>query len=116
VLLSWGNWNGKAEQTINLAPLKPNLVTTIIEIVAMNLKCSKCGSLKIIPLVGMIDQGQASDGTLKALVAYTNPEAWVFKGAVYAKLKAHICGGCGYTELIAEDAAALYDAYQKAKS
>ena len=82
----------------------------------MNPKCSKCGSERAIPLVGMMDQGQYSDGTLKALVAYTNPEAWVFKGAVYAKLKANICGECGYTELIAEDPAALYDAYVKAKS
>ena len=81
----------------------------------MNLKCSKCGSEKIIPLASMIDQGQASDGTLKALVGYTNPEAWVFKGAVYTKMKANICGECGYTELIAEDAAALYAAYRKAK-
>jgi hypothetical protein len=82
----------------------------------MNLKCSKCGSGKIIPLVGMMDQGESSDGTLKALVGYTNPEAWVFKGAVYAKMKANICGECGYTELIAEGAAALYEAYRKAKS
>jgi hypothetical protein len=46
-------------------------------------------------------------------VGYTNPEAWVFKGAVYAKLKANICGECGYTELVAEEPAALYDAYLK---
>jgi ribosomal protein S27AE len=77
----------------------------------MNLKCSKCGSGKIIPLAGMLDQGQHSDGELKAHVGYTNPEAWMFKGAVYAKLKANICGECGYTELIAEDPASLYDAY-----
>jgi hypothetical protein len=82
----------------------------------MNSKCSKCGSEKVIPLVGMMDQGQYSDGTLKALVGYSNPEAWVFKGAVCAKLKANICGECGYTELIAEDPAALYDAYLKVKS
>jgi predicted nucleic-acid-binding Zn-ribbon protein len=81
----------------------------------MNPKCIKCGSDKIIPLVSMIDQGQASDGTLKALVAYSNPEAWVFKGAVYATMNANICGECGYTELIAEDPAALYDAYLKTK-
>ena len=77
----------------------------------MNVKCSKCGSSKIIPLADMVDQGQYSDGTLKARVGYTNPEAWVFKGAVYAKLKANICGECGYTELVAEEPAALYDAY-----
>jgi len=81
----------------------------------MNLKCSKCGSAKIIPLVGMIDQGQYSDGTLQARVGYTNPEAWVFKGAVYARLKANICGECGYTELVAEKPAALYDAYLQCK-
>ncbi len=82
----------------------------------MNPKCSKCGSEKIIPLATMVDQGEYSDGRLKAVVAYTNPEAWVFKGAVYAKLRANICGQCGYTELIAENAAGLYDAYLKAKS
>ena len=69
----------------------------------MNLKCSKCDSAKVIPLIGIIDQGQASDGTLKARVGYTNPEAWVFKGSVYARLKANICGECGHTELVAED-------------
>ena len=78
--------------------------------------CGKCGSNKIIPLAGMVDQGQNSDGKLKAIVGYTNPEAWVFKGAIFAKLKANICGHCGYTELVAEDPAALYEAYVKASS
>lgn len=81
----------------------------------MNLKCGKCGSEKIIPLAGMVDQGQGPDGTLKALVGYTNPEAWVFKGPIYATMKANICGECGYTELIAENPAALYEEYLKAK-
>lgn len=82
----------------------------------MDPKCGKCGSDKIIPLASMVDQGQYSDGSLKAIVAYTNPEAWVFKGAVYARLKANICGQCGHTELIAENAAELYESYLKAKS
>ena len=34
----------------------------------------------------------------------------------YAKVNSNICGECGYTELIAEDPAALYEAYLKAKS
>jgi ribosomal protein S27AE len=93
------------------APLTSVVGPAQYDIATMNLKCSKCGSSKIIPLAGMIDQGQYSDGTLKARVGYTNPEAWVFKGAVYAKLKANICGECGYTELVAEEPAALYDAY-----
>jgi hypothetical protein len=82
----------------------------------MNPKCIKCGSERIIPLVSMIDQCQYSGGTLKARIGYTNPEVCVFKGAVYAKISANICGECGYTELMAEDSAALYDPYLKAKS
>lgn len=82
----------------------------------MSAKCGKCGSAKTIPLVGVMDQGQHSDGRLKAHVGYTNPEAWLFKGPIYAKLRATICGECGYTELTAEDPAALYDAYLAARS
>ena len=82
----------------------------------MNPTCVKCGSNKIIPLVSVIDLDEHSAGPLKALVGYTNPEAWVFKGAVYAKLKANICGNCGHTELVAEDPGALYEAYLKATS
>ena len=82
----------------------------------MGERCGKCGSGKVIPLVGVMDQGQHSDGRLQALVGYSNPEAWVFKGAVYARLSATNCGECGYTELTAEDPAALYEAYLAAKS
>lgn len=79
-------------------------------------QCGKCGSAKAIPLVGVMDQGQGSDGRLKTCVGYTNPEAWIFKGAVYAKLSATICGACGYTELTAENPGELYEAYLAAKS
>jgi hypothetical protein len=79
----------------------------------MELRCAKCGSEKIIPLVSIEDQGRYSDGTLRAVVGYSNPEAWVFKGTVYARLQASICGECGHTELTAQDPAALYAAYLK---
>ena len=82
----------------------------------MNERCRKCDSAKIIPLVGMMDQGQYSDGRLKAHVGYTNPEAWLFKGPVYAQLRATICGECGYTELTAENPGVLYEAYLAAKA
>lgn len=82
----------------------------------MDAQCAKCGSEKIIPLVSVMDQGQYSDGSLKAQVGYTNPEAWLFKGAIYARLRATICGACGHTELTAENPAALYEAYLKAQS
>src|SRR5262249_12624789 len=76
----------------------------------MDLKCTKCGSAKVIPLTGVADQGQYSDGALKAYVS-TNPDAWLFKGPVYAKLQARICGECGLTELYAENPQEIYKAY-----
>jgi hypothetical protein len=82
----------------------------------MDTKCAKCGSEKIIPPVTIMDQGENSDGKLKAHVGYTNPEAWLFKGAVYAKLQATICGECGHTEVTAENPAALYKAYLRTQS
>lgn len=53
--------------------------------------CGKCGSGKIIPLVRV--------------------DALAFKGRVNAKIKANICGECGYTELVAKNPAELYEAY-----
>jgi predicted nucleic-acid-binding Zn-ribbon protein len=82
----------------------------------MDARCTKCGSGKVIPLVDIQDQGQYSDGSLRAWVGFTNPEAWMFKGSVYARLRATICGQCGYTELTAADPAALYEAYLKTRS
>src|SRR5687767_12383544 len=81
----------------------------------MDLKCAKCGSETLDPLVGIKDQGDNSDGTLRAFIGYTDPEAWVFKGPVYARLKVRICGECGFTELFAENPSEIYEAYLKTK-
>lgn len=59
------------------------------------------------------DQGQYSDGQLKAQVGFLHPEAAIFRGRTYAKLRANICGQCGYTELFADDPALLYEAYTR---
>jgi hypothetical protein len=75
-----------------------------------NLKCNRCGSTKMVPITGVADQGQYSDGSLKAVV-YSNPDAWLFKGPVYARLYARICGECGFTELFAENPQEIYEAY-----
>lgn len=78
--------------------------------------CSKCGSDKTIPFASVLDQGQYSDGKLKAHVGFTNPEAWLFKGPVYATLRATICGQCGHTELTAENPDHLYKMYLASQS
>lgn len=83
----------------------------------MDMQCAKCGSPKIIPMVGIKDQGEHSDGSLTTqAVGYTNPDAWIFKGPIATRLHATICGECGYTELMAENPAALYEAFIKATS
>jgi len=79
----------------------------------MNLKCKNCASEKIMANVPVLDQGQQSDGYLKALVGVEKPEAILFKKPIYATLRANICSVCGHTELFAEDAAKLYEAYLK---
>jgi hypothetical protein len=80
----------------------------------MQSHCAKCNSEKLIPLTNVLDQGQHSTGRLTALLGFTNPDAWVFKGPVFAKLSALICGECGYTELYAEHPKELYQAYLQA--
>jgi hypothetical protein len=83
----------------------------------METQCAKCGSPKIIPMVGIKDQGQHSDGSLTTqAVGYTNPDAWIFKGPIATRLHATICGECGHTELTAENPAALYEAFIKASA
>lgn len=78
--------------------------------------CMKCGSDKIIPLAQMLDRGEGSTGKLEAFVGYSNPEAWVFKGTITARMKANICGQCGHTELVADNPAALYQEYMRGKA
>lgn len=82
----------------------------------MSTRCMKCGSDRVIPKVQIVDQGQHSDGSLKAHLGYTNPENWIFKGPIFAGLLATICGQCGHVELTAAgDPGALYESYLKVK-
>ena len=82
----------------------------------MDSSCMKCRSTRLIPLQGLVDQGQHSDGHLKAIVTYTRPGAWFRKGPIFAQLKATICGECGHTELTAVDPAALYRSWIEHRS
>ena len=73
--------------------------------------CVKCGSRKVIPDAELLDQGQYSDGTLKAKYE-RNPSAIFRKGRSVSSLMARVCARCGYIELYADDPAALYEAYR----
>ena len=66
---------------------------------------------KVIPDAEILDQGQASDGTLKAKYE-RNPTSFFFKGRASTRLLARICVQCGYTELFAEHPEVLDEAYR----
>lgn len=76
------------------------------------MECTKCGSVRVMPDVQIFDQGQYSDGHLKARID-TKPEALMFKGTITSPLRGHVCGDCGYVELFVENPAALYEAWLK---
>ena len=72
--------------------------------------CAKCGSERVIPSVGIVDQGQYSDGGLKAEII-GNPCALFFRNQMFGKIRADICGQCGHLELRVENPEDLYEHY-----
>lgn len=82
---------------------------------AMSDSCPRCQSTNLIKRVPIVDQGQYSDGQLKAHVADRKPDAFVFKNSVFAKLRVTICGECGHAELSAMNPKSLYAAWLKSQ-
>jgi predicted nucleic-acid-binding Zn-ribbon protein len=88
------------------------MVTAIREEVTMKSECPKCGSEKIMlnvsfetgmsPYVGIVVFGKS-----------TSPFSFPDKRA---EVKAHVCSGCGFTELYASPSklSKLWDAYVSA--
>jgi hypothetical protein len=76
--------------------------------------CPKCNSVDMMPNVSVLDNAGASghSNNVRAVVVQ-NPDAWMFTGEVRTCLKAWICGSYGYTELYANNPAALLAAYRK---
>ncbi len=77
-------------------------------------ECSRCGSSRIIPGVTIVDQGEGSDGKLKA-VLFGSPQAVIFKDRLYAEIKGDICGHCGHVELRVTNPGELYEHYQQSR-
>ena len=61
----------------------------------------------------VLDQGMLSDGHLQVVV-YGATKALIFKDRVYGRLRAWICGSCGYTELRVQNPGELYLKYLQA--
>jgi hypothetical protein len=78
----------------------------------LDVTCARCGSSKIIPRARVIDHGHANlDFSNLHVSVERNPTALFFTGAEKVETFARICGECGFTELFADDPAALYEAY-----
>ncbi len=74
--------------------------------------CARCGSSRIIPRARVIDRGDYnSDAGSQRVSVARDPTALFFTGEEKVETSARICGECGFTELFAEDPAALYEAY-----
>jgi hypothetical protein len=74
------------------------------------LRCTTCGSTKVVPNVAVMDQGKYSSGNLQ-LVVYGSPEALIFKDSRWGEITADICGECGRVQLRVVNAKELYDHY-----
>jgi hypothetical protein len=77
-------------------------------------ECSRCGSSKLIPNAIIQDQGQGSQGTLRAYVD-ADPGALIFKDRRYSEVFAQICAECGHVELKARSPRDLYNHYLQSK-
>jgi predicted nucleic-acid-binding Zn-ribbon protein len=79
--------------------------------------CERCGSTRIIPRARVIDRGEGNHPTGSVQVGVERkPDALFFTAEERVNTFARICGECGFTELFAEDPAALYDAYLVARA
>ncbi|WP_339911211.1 hypothetical protein [Symmachiella dynata] len=69
--------------------------------------CQICESEKIISNAHIVDQGNYSTGTYKAVV-YRNPHAMIFKDPIKANTTAYVCGECGHIEFRVEKPQQFY--------
>jgi len=75
--------------------------------------CPKCGSSDIIQDCRIIDHGHYDRQWNLAVTVYEHPQAWLFKGEVSSRLRAWVCGACGFTELYVKNPQALLDAFRQ---
>lgn len=81
---------------------------------ALSKRCPWCGSTKIIKRARVLDTGQHGVGKVNVQVE-RNPDSLFFSGPTYGSLRARICGRCGYVQLFASNAPALYQAFLEAQ-
>ena len=77
-------------------------------------RCSKCGSINIIPDVRVMGRVEGSHQDVDLRVD-ANPAALFFNKATYTTLHACVCGACGFTEFYAAEPAVLMEAWRESQ-
>ncbi len=84
-----------------------------------NMKCSRCGSDKIMPNLRIYDLGNLV-GTLGTdwigIEVVAKPDAAIFKDAHQELVRATVCGDCGNVELTVDNPKKLWESYTKAQN
>lgn len=75
--------------------------------------CAACGSKKMVSDVRIVDYMDPLTKRDLAAELHERPDAWVFKGAKQAILKATLCGDCGRVEMKVDNPHELWEIYQK---
>jgi hypothetical protein len=73
-------------------------------------KCLACGSERMVPNGRVLDQEQYSRGCLLLSLRRVS-NALLFKKPFYDRVRAWVCGECGYVQLFAENPRQLYQAH-----
>ena len=78
-----------------------------------SMKCSRCGSEKIMPDLRIRDRHEAAigEGEDLAVEVQGNPDAFIFKKAHRELLRATVCGECGNVGLSVENPQRLWKVY-----
>ncbi len=79
------------------------------------MKCSRCGSEKVMTNLRIRDLYDAGIGQDLEVEVQRNPDALIFKQAQREALRATVCGECGNVGLSVENPQALWKAYTDQK-
>ena len=66
------------------------------------MKCPHCNSSEFVEGVRVVDRTDHGHKTDLIIETQEHPEAWIFKGAIEARLSARVCIGCGFVMFFAK--------------
>ena len=80
------------------------------------LRCSKCGSTKMVPRARVLDRSDHGVVGGNVRVGVERRPHKLFTRQKKADVYARVCGECGFTELFVDDPVTIYDAYLQSQN